>query len=109
MALLLSWRRGNQCKSVINNPALCLQQASVAFTTDHWTDAVTGTEYQSATAFYIDGEWSTRSRVLKIDPAPEAHTALNIAARMSAIIEVSIILVPRYSYLSIYLCFAIPV
>ena len=64
------------------------RQPSVSFTTDHWTDKVTGCEYQSATAFYVDEDWILKSRVLKIDAAEEAHTAANISKKMNDIIEV---------------------
>lgn len=59
---------------------------SVSLTTDLWTSP-NMEPYITVTAHYITSKWELKARVLCTTLMPERHTAANIAARISDIIE----------------------
>ncbi|XP_039535814.1 E3 SUMO-protein ligase ZBED1-like [Pimephales promelas] len=66
--------------------ALIQQSEALSLTTDMWT-SLRMESYMTVTAHFIDGDWKAQSLVLETKQMEEAHTGINIAARLSEVAD----------------------
>ncbi|XP_073691495.1 E3 SUMO-protein ligase ZBED1-like [Garra rufa] len=59
---------------------------ALSLTTDMWT-SLRMESYMTVTAHFIDGDWKAQSLVLETKQIEEAHTGINIAARLSEVAD----------------------
>ena len=68
---------------------LLQEMDTCSVTTDGWVDEHRHVAYVCITLHYMDSKWQLHSHVLSTRQMEEAHTAENIFAEVSAVLEVS--------------------